>query len=674
VKAFSKFDTKVKGTVTAGDFERVLQKLCGGSFGNQGDFRTLEREFDVVGNRKIDYYLFAMWICAGSDPAALLNKTKRLLRMCELRIAGAKADLAKGADSNGKTSVDEFVTALQNVGVSLPMIELQALARQYQLPGSEQVWLAKFLADVHNPESVSRKAKSNVKEDINIGKNLFVKLCELRSDIRKVHWVRNRLLSIDSGKDGNISSERMFIELASAECVLTHDEQQVVLDNFATVGGDCSKSLSYAHILLLLKEPFSSYPTKEAAILIKRLSRVRHTQDPAQVLASILSSVDQDFSGMVTVQQMLQELAHLGITTCEEEIASIIELFLHKNRVGYPELCEFLKASNIQAVQAHFKRIYLLRKRQGYNMVVATEKLTFLRKRKITLQAFEDILQSMGFLMSFTSINTLFQKHQVDRSVDISDLVASLDGTPEGNAHSLSLHFKKLDVDLNETMNERTDGYSESKEAAQPNYATEQKLESNKSTLKSVSGNKVDEKIREALACVFDYFDADNSNTINASELEQALVALGQVPTKEDVRRLLLSMDEDGSGVLEFREFRKALTPVLQEAMRKPVLIVSDEQLQLAFRRIDVDQKGWLSRSEFVHVMINVYMNLSRDEAFVLATFLDSNNDGHIVYTEFSRVRELFDGSVTSDDIPLQVQRVLDKVSDSCTLDIFVCV
>ena len=54
---------------------------------------------------------------------------------------------------------------------------------------------------------------------------------------------------------------------------------------------------------------------------------------------------------------------------------------------------------------------------------------------------------------------------------------------------------------------------------------------------------------------VFRSFATDNSGAIDADELREAMAALGQEPSEEELMLLIEEADEDGSGEIEFEEF-----------------------------------------------------------------------------------------------------------------------
>lgn len=54
---------------------------------------------------------------------------------------------------------------------------------------------------------------------------------------------------------------------------------------------------------------------------------------------------------------------------------------------------------------------------------------------------------------------------------------------------------------------------------------------------------------------VFDNFDVDHSQSIDASELGLVFESMGQRPTEADMQGMIASVDADGSGEIEFNEF-----------------------------------------------------------------------------------------------------------------------
>ncbi|EER13481.1 centrin 3, putative [Perkinsus marinus ATCC 50983] len=64
-----------------------------------------------------------------------------------------------------------------------------------------------------------------------------------------------------------------------------------------------------------------------------------------------------------------------------------------------------------------------------------------------------------------------------------------------------------------------------------------------------------DDQERKMLRTYFDALDDDGSGSIDVSELEEVMVALGLAEKPSDVEKMVANIDEDGSGEIEFHEF-----------------------------------------------------------------------------------------------------------------------
>lgn len=70
---------------------------------------------------------------------------------------------------------------------------------------------------------------------------------------------------------------------------------------------------------------------------------------------------------------------------------------------------------------------------------------------------------------------------------------------------------------------------------------------------------KLSEEELEMCRKAFQLFDKDGSGTIDIKELKTALTALGQNPSDEELFVMISQVDEDGSQEIEFQEFVHAI-------------------------------------------------------------------------------------------------------------------
>jgi calmodulin len=88
---------------------------------------------------------------------------------------------------------------------------------------------------------------------------------------------------------------------------------------------------------------------------------------------------------------------------------------------------------------------------------------------------------------------------------------------------------------------------------------------------------------------VFAVFDADGSGAIDHSELGSCLRSLGQNLSEEELKELIMSVDEDQSGTIDFEEFLGMINS-------KTDAINCEDELLAAFQEFDIARKGRLPR------------------------------------------------------------------------------
>ena len=69
---------------------------------------------------------------------------------------------------------------------------------------------------------------------------------------------------------------------------------------------------------------------------------------------------------------------------------------------------------------------------------------------------------------------------------------------------------------------------------------------------------KVTAEMKEEIKEAFDLFDTESSGKIDAKELKVAMRALGFEPKKEEIRSILLDVDWDGTGLIEYSDFLRS--------------------------------------------------------------------------------------------------------------------
>ncbi|KAH7465702.1 Nephrocystin-4 [Phytophthora ramorum] len=159
----------------------------------------------------------------------------------------------------------------------------------------------------------------------------------------------------------------------------------------------------------------------------------------------------------------------------------------------------------------------------------------------------------------------------------------------------------------------------------------------------------------------FAHFDANGDGEITRGELKSGLVSLGcfKDMTDGDFDALLEQLDEDGSGKIDFSEFRALVTEggapagdvddkaelinrlkaLMEKAIEKGVSI------DACFAHFDKDGDGTIKKEEFVTAMTE--LGFAADPSVIngVIKFLDRNESGAISLSEF---KQLFPTSASS--------------------------
>ncbi|XP_023337344.1 calmodulin isoform X1 [Eurytemora carolleeae] len=110
----------------------------------------------------------------------------------------------------------------------------------------------------------------------------------------------------------------------------------------------------------------------------------------------------------------------------------------------------------------------------------------------------------------------------------------------------------------------------------------------------------------------FKRFDVDNGGSIDSEELGNLVRVLGLNPTEEEVRRLTVEIDEDGSGEIEFNEFLKIMNSKILRQMQS--IDDRESRLRTAFRMIE-NSEGKLEKYDIVRLLTTKgEMRMSNDE------------------------------------------------------------
>merc|ERR1712075_19494 len=134
------------------------------------------------------------------------------------------------------------------------------------------------------------------------------------------------------------------------------------------------------------------------------------------------------------------------------------------------------------------------------------------------------------------------------------------------------------------------------------------------------------EEIREA----FNLFDADNSGAIDVRELKAAMRALGFEVKKEELKKMISDIDNDGNGSIEFAEFLEMMTGKMGEKDTR-------EDIEKVFKLFDDDGTSKISFKNLARVAEELGETIDDEELQDMINQADRDGDGAINADEFYR-------------------------------------
>ncbi|KAG7398710.1 hypothetical protein PHYBOEH_010660 [Phytophthora boehmeriae] len=151
----------------------------------------------------------------------------------------------------------------------------------------------------------------------------------------------------------------------------------------------------------------------------------------------------------------------------------------------------------------------------------------------------------------------------------------------------------------------------------------------------SRSDDEYHKHLKRSLRRAFDFFDLDQTSTIDKRELGHVLRALGHEFTSKEVEAEMANADLDRNGQLDFYEF---VAFVKRQLSQKTYLLSQQREMEIrqSFQTLDTDKNGALDEQEFEYLIYKVLqVELSVEEHDALLDFIDKDADGLISEDEF---------------------------------------
>jgi len=157
--------------------------------------------------------------------------------------------------------------------------------------------------------------------------------------------------------------------------------------------------------------------------------------------------------------------------------------------------------------------------------------------------------------------------------------------------------------------------------------AVEQNMAENiEDILAEIDGSQMEEYQK-----FFDMFDRGKQGYINATQIGQIMIAMGQEFDEKQLRKLIRKFDADGSGKLEFEEFC-ALVYTVSNTVDKETL---EKELREAFRLFDKEGNGFISRDTLKDLLKEIASDLSDSQLDEAVDEIDEDGSGKIEFAEF---------------------------------------
>ncbi|XP_052273653.1 calmodulin-beta-like isoform X3 [Dreissena polymorpha] len=139
---------------------------------------------------------------------------------------------------------------------------------------------------------------------------------------------------------------------------------------------------------------------------------------------------------------------------------------------------------------------------------------------------------------------------------------------------------------------------------------------------------------REELSQTFKLFDRDGDGFLTARELGDAMRAMAQHPTEQEIQELIKRPEgaaDEGPHLTDFDAFLH----IMAKRMTVPE---PDDQLLEAFRVFDKEGTGIISAADLRQIVTTMGERLTDEEVEEMIKEADDDGDGQINYQEFTQM------------------------------------
>ena len=152
-------------------------------------------------------------------------------------------------------------------------------------------------------------------------------------------------------------------------------------------------------------------------------------------------------------------------------------------------------------------------------------------------------------------------------------------------------------------------------------------MNNTKTVENSVIDNLTDEQVIEFREA-FQAFDKDGNGSITTKELGTVMRSLGQNLSEAEIKEMIDIVDEDKNGTIDFQEFLNLMA-------RKMKIINKEEELLDAFRILDKDGNGKISKYELRYIIMSTNFGIDGEEIEDIIKTIGVDEEGNIDLQDF---------------------------------------
>jgi len=138
----------------------------------------------------------------------------------------------------------------------------------------------------------------------------------------------------------------------------------------------------------------------------------------------------------------------------------------------------------------------------------------------------------------------------------------------------------------------------------------------------------------ETLQTAFDAIDTEKTGAIGAAAIGTILKDCGVRVSDEELMEIILEVDDDGSGLLEFEEFAQLAAKFLLEED----LVEMKKELKEAFRIYDKEGLGYITNEVFLEILRELDPKLTQENLDDIIEEIDEDGSGTVDFEEFMQM------------------------------------